>query len=130
MPGILPDHLRITTLPINATTNPNLPVAIPLPTETGLSTKGKPVVVKTLFGGTKEIVPERNGDEIVKLPFIARTFSHACPTRAPGEALRMHSVLSAFFQGPVSSEERKRRIAASLKGVSFSQCTNRNGSTE
>ncbi|PFH47268.1 hypothetical protein AMATHDRAFT_152547 [Amanita thiersii Skay4041] len=43
------------------------------------------------------------------IPFIASTFSHACPTRAPGDQTRMHSVLSAFFHGPVSVEERRKR---------------------
>jgi RNA exonuclease 1 len=43
------------------------------------------------------------------VPFIATTFSHACPTRAPGDQNRMHSVMSSFFTGPVSTEEKKRR---------------------
>ncbi|KAI9432797.1 hypothetical protein H4582DRAFT_2083191 [Lactarius indigo] len=44
------------------------------------------------------------------VPFITSTFSHACPTRAPGDSTRMHSVLNTFFQTPVSGEEKKRRI--------------------
>ena len=41
--------------------------------------------------------------------FLSRThIFHACPTRAPGDAIRMHSVLSTFFQAPVSGEEKKR----------------------
>ncbi|KAF8869553.1 hypothetical protein BD779DRAFT_1614400 [Infundibulicybe gibba] len=48
------------------------------------------------------------------IPFIASTFSHACPTRAPGDSTRMHSVLSSFFNGPVSGEEKKKRIAQKL----------------
>ena len=43
------------------------------------------------------------------LPFIASKFSHACPTRAPGETTKMFSALSAFFQVPVTGEEKKRR---------------------
>ena len=116
VPGVLPEHLNINVHPANATTNPNLPLSIPLPTDSNLPAQGKPVTVRTLFGGTKEITPEAKANNSVKLPFLARTFSHACPTHAPGDSFRMHSVLGAFFQGPVSSEERKRRMAASLKG--------------
>ncbi|KAF8526629.1 hypothetical protein BU17DRAFT_74141 [Hysterangium stoloniferum] len=48
------------------------------------------------------------------LPFIAHTFLHALPTRAPGEPTRMHSVLGSFFMGPISNEEKKRRVAARI----------------
>lgn len=85
IPGILPDFLALPPLPTSATTNPNIPVAIPLPKDS-----------KTPF------------------PFIASTFSHACPTRAPGDQTRMYSVLGTFFQGPVSGEEKKRRIEARI----------------
>lgn len=85
IPGILPDSLALPPPPTSATANPNIPVAIPLPAES-----------KTPF------------------PFIASTFSHACPTRAPGDQTRMYSVLGTFFQGPVSGEEKKRRIEARI----------------
>ncbi|KZS92153.1 hypothetical protein SISNIDRAFT_467013 [Sistotremastrum niveocremeum HHB9708] len=42
-------------------------------------------------------------------PFIS-TFMHALPTIAPGESTKMHSVMNTFFSGPVSGEEKKRRI--------------------
>ena len=35
------------------------------------------------------------------LPFLARTFSHAIPTRAPGDPARMYSVLHAFLNVPM-----------------------------
>lgn len=85
IPGILPDFLALPPPPTSATANPNIPVAIPLPDNS-----------KT------------------PLSFIASTFSHACPTRAPGDPTRMYSVLSTFFQGPVSGEEKKRRIEARI----------------
>ena len=85
IPGLLPDFLALPPPPTSATANPNIPVAIPLPSDS-----------KTPF------------------PFIASTFSHACPTRAPGDQTRMYSVLASFFQGPVSGEEKKRRIEARL----------------
>ncbi|KAG6375627.1 hypothetical protein JVT61DRAFT_3195 [Boletus reticuloceps] len=85
IPGILPDLLSLPPLPTSATTNPHIPIAVPLP-----------------------------NDSKTPLPFIASTFSHACPTRAPGDQTRMYSVLGDFFQGPVSSEEKKRRIEARI----------------
>ncbi|KIP03467.1 hypothetical protein PHLGIDRAFT_130123 [Phlebiopsis gigantea 11061_1 CR5-6] len=83
LPGLTPEVLCLPPLPTSATSNPHLPLEIPLPQEAGPSTG---------------------------VPFVARTFSHACPTHAPGDQHRMHSVLSAFFQAPVSGEEKKRRI--------------------
>jgi hypothetical protein len=88
-PGILPDFLSLPPLPASATANPRIPNAIPLPTESN-----------------------------TPLPFINSTFSHAFPTRAPGDQSRMYSVLGTFFQGPVSSE-KKRRIEARLACMSF-----------
>ncbi|KAH7907300.1 hypothetical protein BJ138DRAFT_1014736 [Hygrophoropsis aurantiaca] len=91
IPGILPSFLDLPPLPTSATSNPNLPIAIPLP----------------------ELSPS-SSDWSIPLPFIASTFSHACPTRAPGDQTRMYSVLSAFFQGPVSGDEKKKRIQARI----------------
>lgn len=134
-PGVLPEHVGLST-----TSSPGMspyhPITIPLPPSASISPSssapplfGSPPalkvdsqkrVVKTLFGGTKEIqvassAPSTSGP---KLPFIARTFSHACPTRAPGDAggARMHSVLGAFFQIGVTAEEKKRRTMEGLKG--------------
>ncbi|KAI5116896.1 hypothetical protein M0805_004164 [Coniferiporia weirii] len=122
VPGVLPEHIGVDLHPVSATVNPNLPVSIPLPRDPSSSSAPPPapvpVVVKTLFGGTREIIPNvkpESATPTTKLPFLARTFSHACPTRAPGDAQRMHSVLSAFFNGPVPSDERRRRAAASAK---------------
>jgi RNA exonuclease 1 len=53
---------------------------------------------------------------VSKLPFLS-TFLHAVPTKAPGDAQRMHSVLHGFFMGPVTGEERKRRMAERIKGA-------------
>ncbi|KAK7060527.1 hypothetical protein VNI00_001293 [Paramarasmius palmivorus] len=87
IPGLTPEILSLPPLPTSAMSNPNLPISIPLPprAEPGTTQPG--------------------------VPFIASTFSHACPTRAPGDHMRMHSVLSTFFSGPISSTEKKRRMA-------------------
>ncbi|CAL1697832.1 unnamed protein product [Somion occarium] len=84
IPGLTPEILSLPPLPTSATSNPNQPLQIPLPDKQEGSSKG--------------------------LHFISSTFSHACPTQAPGDQSRMHSVLSAFFQSPLSGEEKKRRI--------------------
>ncbi|OJA14787.1 hypothetical protein AZE42_12824 [Rhizopogon vesiculosus] len=82
IPGILPSTLALPPLPTSATSNPNIPLSIPLPAES-----------------------------ITPIHFIANTYSHACPTRAPGDQTRMYSVLSEFFQCQVTEEERAKRQA-------------------
>ena len=84
IPGLTPDILHLPPLPTSATANPNLPLQVPLPQADAAGASG--------------------------VPFIQSTFTYACPTRAPGDQFRMHSVLNAFFQGPVSGEEKKRRL--------------------
>lgn len=49
-----------------------------------------------------------------KIPFLS-TFLHAVPTRAPGDSHRMHSVVQGFFMGPITGEEKKRRITSRIK---------------
>ena len=83
IPGLTPERLSLPSLPTSATINPNVPLQIPLLSDS---------------------------EPQCGVPFIAKTFSYACPTRAPGDQTRMHSVLGAFFQSPVSGEEKKRRI--------------------
>ncbi|KAL4245414.1 REXO1/REXO3 family protein [Abortiporus biennis] len=80
VPGLTPEILSLPPLPTSATANPNVPLEVPL-------------------------LESENG-----MNFISSTFSLACPTLAPGDQTRMHSVLNTFFQTPVSGEEKKRRI--------------------
>ncbi|KAF7315936.1 Ribonuclease H [Mycena indigotica] len=84
VPGLTPELLNLPPLPTIATANPNIPLSIPLPTAESPSA----------------------------LPIIASTYSHACPTRAPGDQYRMHSILTAFFQSPITQAELKKRAAA------------------
>ncbi|KAL6307315.1 hypothetical protein BKA93DRAFT_727854 [Sparassis latifolia] len=85
IPGLTPEIVALPPLPTSATANPNLPLIVPLP-------------------------PDSPAERLAHgVPFISSTFSHACPTRAPGDQTRMHSVLNAFFQGPITGDERKRR---------------------
>lgn len=46
------------------------------------------------------------------LPIIPRLFSHACPTRAPGDTRRLHSVLQVLLNAPLSQSEKARRERA------------------
>ncbi|KAJ3996078.1 ribonuclease H [Lentinula boryana] len=92
VPGLTPDVLGIPPPPTNALRNPNLPISIPLPPRQDPSN------------------PTPAG-----VPFISSTFSHACPTRAPGDQTKMHSVLSTFFNLPISGAEKKRRLEALAK---------------
>lgn len=50
-----------------------------------------------------------------RLPFLS-TFLHAVPTMAPGDQHKMHSVLQGFFMGPVTGEEKRRRIEKRVNG--------------
>ncbi|KAG6899153.1 hypothetical protein C0993_000227 [Termitomyces sp. T159_Od127] len=90
IPGLTSEVLSLPPIPTSATVNPNIPLSIPL------------------LPRTPDAGPPPN------VPFIAATFSHACPTRAPGDQFRMHSVLGTFFQGPVSGEERNKRATMRL----------------
>ncbi|KAK0217668.1 ribonuclease H [Armillaria nabsnona] len=85
IPGLTTELLSLPPFPTSPLVNPNVPIPIPLPP-------------KVASGG-----PTTN------VPFIASTFSHACPTRAPGDQTRMHSVLNTFFTAPISATEKKKR---------------------
>lgn len=99
VPGLTPEILSLPLLPTSATSNPNLPISIPLlsPTPVRSSTD------EDVDDGTDPI------STAACIPFIASTFSHACPTRAPGDQTKMHSVLSSFFTGPITIEEKKKK---------------------
>ncbi|KAH6885653.1 ribonuclease H [Coprinopsis sp. MPI-PUGE-AT-0042] len=95
VPGLTNDVLGIPPIPTMATRNPNLPLSIPL---LGSQTSG-----------------DESAETAAAIPFVATTFSHACPTRAPGGPNRMHSVLSTFFNCTMSQDERRRRLNARAK---------------
>ncbi|KIJ42385.1 hypothetical protein M422DRAFT_31336 [Sphaerobolus stellatus SS14] len=81
IPGLTSSILNLPEIPTNPTSNPNVPLSVPAWKPTSPSS----------------------------IPFISKTFLHALPTNAPGEATKLHSVLGSFFMGPVSGEEKKRR---------------------
>ncbi|GAA5973295.1 hypothetical protein JCM11641_003057 [Rhodosporidiobolus odoratus] len=47
-----------------------------------------------------------------KLPVFQSLFSHACPTRAPGEKNKMHSCYQSFTTVPLTGAEKDRREKA------------------
>lgn len=51
-------------------------------------------------------------DSTSQLPVFQSLFSHACPTRAPGEKNRMHSGYQAFTNCPLTGGEKERREKA------------------
>ncbi|KAI0286382.1 hypothetical protein BC826DRAFT_1049111, partial [Russula brevipes] len=110
VPGLTSTVLSLPPLPTSATENPNLPIAIPLPPDPPLPDSSPTDPPSSVDPRSEEAVALCGG-----IPFIARTFSHACPTRAPGDANRMHSVLNTFFQTPVSGEEKKRRLQGRIE---------------
>ncbi|KAN0141726.1 hypothetical protein V8E53_000188 [Lactarius tabidus] len=106
VPGLTSTVLSLPPLPTSAMKNPNLPIPIPLPSGLPPPTVSEPPDLPFNVDPNSEEAATSYGG----VPFITRTFSHAYPTRAPGDATRMHSVLNAFFQTSVSGEEKKRLI--------------------
>ena len=47
-----------------------------------------------------------------QLPIFQSLFSHACPTKAPGEKNKMHSCYQAFTTCPLTGGEKDRREKA------------------
>lgn len=60
------------------------------------------------------------GDQELKnhLPVFSKMFSHACPTKAPGEKNRMHSGYQSFTTCPLTSGEKDRREKARKERMS------------
>ncbi|KAH9958157.1 hypothetical protein BC827DRAFT_1362457 [Russula dissimulans] len=106
VPGLTSTVLSLPPIPTAATANPNVPISIPPPSDPPTPTPSIPADLPSSIDPRSEEAAALYGG----IPFIARTFSHACPTRAPGDSFRMHSVLNTFFQAPVTGEEKKRRL--------------------
>ncbi|KAN0141762.1 hypothetical protein V8E53_000224 [Lactarius tabidus] len=100
--GLTPTVLSLLPLPTYATKNRNLPIPIYLQSDPPPQTASKP--------------PDLPGRGRGTVWHITRTLSHACPTCAPSNALRIHPGLNTFFQTRVSSE---RRIQERISGSYF-----------
>ncbi len=106
VPGLTSTVLSLPPLPTSATKNPDLPIAIPLPLGPLSPVPSSPLDLPSSIDPCSEEAAALYGS----IPFITRTFSHACPIRAPSDVSSMHSGLNTFFQAPVSGEEQKRRL--------------------
>ncbi|KAG9021230.1 hypothetical protein FRB95_002537, partial [Tulasnella sp. JGI-2019a] len=49
------------------------------------------------------------------LPSLHNLFSHACPSRAPGDQYKLHSVIHEFLQAPLLPEERAKQRKERIK---------------
>ncbi|KAK4048045.1 hypothetical protein OIO90_005946 [Microbotryomycetes sp. JL221] len=47
-----------------------------------------------------------------KLPIFQKLFSHACPTKAPGDRYKLHSAYQSFINCPLTGAEKERRERA------------------
>jgi hypothetical protein len=72
-------------------------------------------------------------DSETLLPIIPRLFSHACPTRAPGDTRRLHSVLQALLNAPLSQSEKARRERAKaemMRKMKLGTATHQGGASD
>ncbi|GAA5955424.1 hypothetical protein JCM3765_006773 [Sporobolomyces pararoseus] len=68
------------------------------------------------------LLSSSSDDQVLKneLPIFKQLFSHACPTKAPGEKNRMHSGYQSFTHCPLTCGEKDRREKQrKLKGQSM-----------
>lgn len=56
-----------------------------------------------------------------KLPIFQKLFSHYCPTRAPGDPKKLHSVVQTLLNCQIPQAEREKKLAAKLKASESSQ---------
>lgn len=63
-----------------------------------------------------------------KVSVMQSLFSHACPTKAPGERNRMHSPYQSFTTCPLTGAEKERRERARKERASPSSATSRRAS--
>ena len=85
IPGILPQHIGLDPIPVNAN--------MPFPT--------RPITSSTPPTPT--------------LPVIRELFSYGCPTRAPGDQRRLHSVQNTLLSAPLPEHIRHRKEDESRK---------------
>ena len=81
---------------------------IPGITSSTLGIPQPPLSTNIPFGLTAPV----GSDTSSNLPIFQKLFSHACPTKAPGEKNRMHSGYQSFTTCPLTSGEKDRREKA------------------
>jgi RNA exonuclease 1 len=55
--------------------------------------------------------PNPDAARISKLPIFQQLFSHYCPTRAPGDTRKLHSVSQTLLHAPMSAGDKRIREA-------------------
>jgi RNA exonuclease 1 len=91
---------RVVTVMVPGITPPTL--GIPQPSY--LANLPFPLTVPSPLAGEEPAVS--------LLPVFQTLFSHACPTKAPGEKNRMHSAYQSFLNCPLTGGEKDRREKA------------------
>lgn len=81
--GLIPEHLGLPPIP-QAATMP-FPTALPAPAS-----------------------PSPDAPR-ARLPTIPKLFAYGCPTRAPGDARRLHSVMNTLLMCPLPDGLKKKR---------------------
>lgn len=46
-----------------------------------------------------------------RVPVLPKLFAYGCPTRAPGDNRKLHSVISGLLQAPLPEHIKKKRAA-------------------
>lgn len=59
--------------------------------------------------------PSQDAVKNSKLPVFHQLFSHYCPTRAPGDQRKLHSVTQTLLHAPLSTADKNRRDAERSK---------------
>lgn len=50
-----------------------------------------------------------------RVPIIPKLFSYGCPTRAPGDARKLHSAMGTLLQSPLPEKLKHKRAAEAKK---------------
>ncbi|KIR50845.1 RNA exonuclease 1 [Cryptococcus gattii Ru294] len=88
-----------------------------LPTHLGLSSEitsvSMPFAISSI--SADEDILDREGEPNQKVPAIASLFTYGCPTRAPGDKLRMHSAINQLLMCPIPEHVKRKREAEKEK---------------
>lgn len=68
--------------------------------------------------------PSADAVKLSKLPIFQQLFSHYCPTRAPGDTRKLHSVTQTLLHAPMPTAEKNKRDAERSKLASQSSGSN------
>ncbi|WVQ83395.1 hypothetical protein IAT38_005536 [Cryptococcus sp. DSM 104549] len=90
-PGLLSAHLGLA----------------PIPTSTAMPFSTSPQTLP--LAPVPSSAAEQEPKPTARVPVIPKLFTYACPTKAPGDARRMHSVLNTLLMNPVPDSAKKKK---------------------